>query len=367
VPEQASRPKARAGRRGAAARRAGAALLTALGAFAGLQLALAAAVETVLTDLKDPLYDCRLERLRRCAAGGEPRRVVMLGSSRTLVGFKAAGLEGPLGDALGRPAAAFNFGVAGAGPLTELLTWRRLRRDGARPDLLLVEVLPPLLNASVPPAELNADRLPTDRLRWSDLPLLERFAHRPGLRCDWGRARLAPFYTQRLALVSRAAPGLLPLPARLNAAWELDPSGGLPMTYVDFTPAVRRRALGHAREEYRPYLTDFRLGGPACEGLEELLARCRRDGVPAALVLMPEGPAFRGWYPPGACRAVGDWLAAATERHGATLIDAREWMDEDDFIDSHHLLPEAAERFTLRLVHEGVVPLLRRAEGGRES
>jgi hypothetical protein len=364
VAEQASPPGAGAGRRGAAARRAGAALLTALGAFAGLQLAFTAAVETVCSDLRDPLYACRLERVRRRAPAGGPRCVVMLGSSRTQAGFKAAALEGPLGESLGRPAVAFNFGVAGGGPLTELLTWRRLRRDGARPDLLLVEVLPPLLTASVPPAELNEERLPADRLRWSDLALVERYASRPDLRRDWRLGGAAPFYGRRLALVSRLAPGLLPQGSRMDGAWRVDPSGGVPTTYEYPTPEQRQRALARAREEYRYYLSDFRLGGPACDGLCELLASCRQDGVPAALVLMPEGPVFRSWYPPGAGRAVRDWLEAVGERLDVPLIDAREWMEEDDFVDSHHLLPEAAGRFTRRLGSEGVLPLLRRAEGG---
>ena len=40
----------------------------------------------------------------------------------------------------------FNFGMVGAGPLVELVVLRRLLAEGVRPDLLLVEVLPPLFN-----------------------------------------------------------------------------------------------------------------------------------------------------------------------------------------------------------------------------
>ncbi len=70
----------------------------------------------------------------------------MLGSSRTCHGLAADELHERLSRELGRPVSVVNAGLPGSGPFTELLLWRRLRRDGVRPDLLLVEVLPGLLS-----------------------------------------------------------------------------------------------------------------------------------------------------------------------------------------------------------------------------
>jgi hypothetical protein len=41
------------------------------------------------------------------------------------------------------------------------------------------------------------------------------------------------------------------------------------------------------------------------------------------------------------------------------LINARAWInDEKAFLDSHHLMKDGGDRFTERLGHEGLAPLL---------
>ncbi len=106
-------------------------------------------------------------------------------------------------------------------------------------------------------------------------------------------------------------------------------------------------------------MTHFHLGGPACDALRELLDDSRRDGVKTALVVAPEGPEFRGWYPPKTWRTIRVWLERLSREYDAPLVNAREWIDEDDFMDSHHLLKAGAARFTERLGRECIVPMLR--------
>jgi hypothetical protein len=48
-----------------------------------------------------------------------------------------------------------------------------------------------------------------------------------------------------------------------------------------------------------------------------------------------------------------------TRKYGTPVINARDWLGEDDFLDSHHLLVEAAGKFTHRLAEEALLPLLR--------
>jgi hypothetical protein len=98
----------------------------------------------------------------------------------------------------------------------------------------------------------------------------------------------------------------------------------------------------------------------------DLLGLCRREGIPTALVVMPEGPVFRSWYPPRTWALVREFLDDLGREYRVGVIDARDWMAEEDFIDSHHLLPQAAELFSARLGHEALAPLLasRLAPGG---
>jgi hypothetical protein len=334
--------------------------------FVLLQLLLAVGIETFVPQVRDPLYGCRLARVRRrlrsCPV--KPFTVVMLGSSRTQNGFRVGLEEKGWGEALGRPVAAFNFGVAGGGPLTELLTWRRLDHNGVRPDLLLVEATPPLLNGQIPAGDYAEDHLPTAKLSWQDLPLVKRYAgrSRAGLTGDWLRCWPLPWYTHRLSLVSRVRPELLPGAWRLDLDWNVDEYGGLRFIEAPVTPELRRKATQSAREDYQPRLAKFHLGGPQCEALRELLASCRRENVPVALVLTPEGPTFRSWYPPETWGAIQEWLTRVSQEFDAPLVNAREWIDdENNFMDSHHLLKSGADKFTDRLGRETILPMLRRA------
>jgi hypothetical protein len=252
----------------------------------------------------------------------------------------------------------------GSGPVTALLNWRRLQRDGIRPDLVLVEVLPVTLAGQHPPPELECLH-PTASLWWEDLDLVERYAsgERPRVRRDWEEGWLVPFYTHRVALLGRLAPALLPPLVRAVRQAPADDSGSAPPWLTSVTPAQRRRFTRLCREGYRPYVEGFRLGGAGCEALEVLLGECEQEGVPAALVLMPEGPSFRAWYPARAWSEVRAWVGRLSARHAAPLVDARAWLPEEAFLDSHHLLPGAAGRFTRRLGREFVLPLLRRSGG----
>jgi hypothetical protein len=363
-PRSGRRPRpAGRGRRAADGRRSLAVLLSGLAVFAALHAGLGAALTAGPHLLRDPDYGLRAERVRRrLRADPPPRAVVLLGSSRTLFGAQAATLEGTLTEGLHRPTAVFNFAVGGGGPVTELLTWRRLRRDRIRPDLVLIEVVPLFLSETCAVDETSAERLPAERLAHSDLGLVERYAggRRPGLRRDWRAVALTAPYAHRFALLSDLASGLLPEPYREDRA--VLRALQLPTAPPDPAPAERRRALEATRAEYAELLRDFRLGGRGVAALRELFTSCRTEGVRFALVLMPEGPTFRGWYAPGVWPRVRDWVGRVGREFDAPVIDAREWLDDDDFIDSHHMLRPGAAKFTRRLGRDELLPLLRDGE-----
>src|SRR3954447_12704623 len=139
-------------------------LLWAAVGFLALQVGLAVASRTWMPELHDPYYGYKAALLRnrtaaavtRAEGGARPLSAVMLGSSRTVYGLDAVSLEEQVGRDVGRPVVAFNFGMYGAGPATELLALRRLLAEGHRPDLVLAEVIPFFL-AGQPgsPSEMN--------------------------------------------------------------------------------------------------------------------------------------------------------------------------------------------------------------------
>jgi hypothetical protein len=328
-------------------------LLWGLAGFALLQLGLAAAIEGWLPEVRDPEYGYRLRRLTaRTAATPPPVTVVMLGSSRTTRGFHARRLESTLAQRLDRPVVAFNFGTTGAGPLRQLLHLRRLLGQGIQPDLLLVEILPPFF------ALPEADQIPAHQLEHGELALVERYGGSRGtMQAAWWRAWPIPWYAHRETILDRALPVLVPYQARRDWLYQIDGSGWVAGPTRRPTPEQYKAAVLRAQGEYAPYFRGSWLRNTACRALQELLELCREHGVAAALVLMPEGTEFRRWYPAGKWRRMESYLEGVSRTYRVPVINAREWVADEDFSDAHHLLLHGAEVFTDRLNREVVLPM----------
>jgi hypothetical protein len=342
-------------------RRGRSSLVWGVAGFVVLQLGLFTYLRLGGMGLRDPDYAYKAGRLRQRTADRQarPLTIVMVGSSRTAFGLRARGLEDELTDTAGRPVAIFNFGLYGAGSVTELITLQRLLDDGIRPDILLIEVLPALLSDQPPAGEVR--RLPLDRLRPEELALAERFGRQADDIQAARRDDLLPFYAHRFALLSRVMPVLLPFQLRLDGFRSVDGSGYSQPPKLSTTPERRRAATQGTRDQFYAMLQNFRFSPGSCEALHELLDRCRQEKIPAALVLMPEGSEFRSWYPPRVRAEIDRYLVDSSHSYGVPLVDAREWIADDLFSDSHHLLPEGATAFSERFVREVLPPIIRRA------
>lgn len=328
--------------------------------FAASQFGLAIAIENWLPELRDPRYASRAKHLirRTTGEGSKPLCVVMLGSSRVRDGFNSSELEARLSREFRRPAVVFNFGVAGAGPVANLLHFERLIAAGVKPDLLLVETTPTLLDGQTGrPAE--AGYFTADRLWRAELELVGRYGvPADQLRREWLADWLAPCHAHRYAIVSRLLPNLLPIGLRLTAERDLDASGWQVHNHRPLTDDERRRGLQAAWHDFGEGLRTFRICEAACRAQRDLLARCREERIAAALIWMPEGKRFQHWYPPAAEREIRLHLAALCQEFDVPLIDARDWIAEDGFVDSHHLRYVGAVQFTARLEREVLSPLL---------
>jgi hypothetical protein len=348
----------RTGRRRDRGRQARAALLWGLGLFALSQVALRAYVEHRRPELRDPAFETKYRQLGKLLAGRGPRagRVVFLGSSLTAHGIRAGLLDEPLTRALGRPAAAFNLGIFLSGPFSQLVYVRRLLDRGVRPDLVVVEASPLLQDC--PYCRADVYLFPGQRVERRELRLVERHGGGPGLRPAWWQSFLVPAYGHRQAVLTCCARGLLPYADRLPTWEDMDDHGWIPREVDD--PERHRAALAAMRAALGPQLGRFQARPGPLRALTELLALLHRQHVPAVLVVMPEGPLFRSLYRPGSDTALLQRFAALARQYHTPLVNARSWLTEEQFVDSHHANRLGAAVLTERLGREALVPLLAR-------
>jgi hypothetical protein len=342
-------------------RRSRRAVLVGLALFALVQVVLAPAVLRWGLCLRDPGYGHQVSRLKqRLAERPRPLLVVQVGSSRTLFGLRGQVAEPALSERLGRPIVLFNMGLTGAGPITNLLNLRRLLNEGIRPDLLLIEVLPLSLTEEPVIAEVLPERLPVSRLNSDEMHLLARCAgaDRPGVEREWWLAQTLPVHAYRFALVALAAPNLLPPSRRwdLNPLDNTDASGWFELRSL--SPERVRLFRAAEKTAYAPPLRAFRLSQRKLAVVRQTIDLARRSGVAPALVLMPEGGFFRCLYPSAVREQIHEALTRLSQDCGVPLLDLRNCVADDGFLDAHHLYPEGAARYTRRLA-EHVEVLLR--------
>jgi hypothetical protein len=316
----------------------------------------------------DPVYADKergLRRLERSAPPGAPR-VLLLGTSRTGFAFAAGRTQQAATDS-GTPAVVFNFGLPGAGPVAHQLYLRRLIADGHRPDLLVLEVLPPLL-ANLPDGPLEARIITGDVLSRAEVATVISYGFPTDrVRGQWARAALVPAYVHRFKLVARLFPSAIPWQLRYDWGRTLDPNGWNPADVFEVTDEQRARGVASTVAEYHAVVRHELPAGPAAAALRDTLSLCRTEGIPVRLVILPETTAFRGLYPPGVEAKLTRFLAGLTAEFGCTLTDAREWLPDDAFLDGHHLLRPGATTFTDRLTAEVVLPFLRARSAGRAA
>jgi hypothetical protein len=311
-------------------------------------------VEGGRADLRDPEYARRIDLLRTRLQESIGRPLLLaLGTSRCGEGFRPEVLP-TLADRIGRSPLVFNFSHAGAGPVLEQLLLRRLLRQGIRPTWLLLEVLP---------TNLVGDGDLRGRGWWSWATLqtddLATMSHYVGVRRvlrSFVGDRAAPLFTYRFHVQNRLVERLA---GRVPEDWaNLGPLGGPRIEAVAPTAEQTAEAVRQHGDIYRKYAAGFELGEVPRRALCDTLTLCGDEGITVALLWMPEHSAWHAWYTPDALRRLDDFLAEVRRKFAVPLIDARFWMGDDLFCDSHHLTSAGADAFTARLAREGLEPLV---------
>jgi hypothetical protein len=297
--------------------------------------------------MTDRVWLRKRKRLRELAATAADRPLlVMLGSSRTEGALDAGRLNGLAGPR-GEPLVAYNCGVPGVGPLHELVFLREMLDMGIRPDLLLVEYLPPLLNRPQRGRTSEEGWINPPWLTTSQFTRMWPYLCRPArARREWIQSRVAPYHVFRLNLHTRLRQKLSlhpPCPRRPH-----DPYGQL--LNISPPPAECAERTRIARDMYHDSLGELELGKGPCKAVRDLLECCRRERIAVVLVLLPESSEFRTWYRPEGLADARVLLRNLQQACAVPVIDATAWVADTDFIDGHHLDRSGARVFTDRLV-----------------
>ena len=281
-------------------------------------------------DLADPEFGLRLRAWQRMAT--EARQVptlAVVGSSRFACGIDTETLSQPPSEERAAIPAT-NLSLAGGTAVWQHIVLRRLTAYGPKPRRVLLELFPHSLLGGEAEVLCADHELPTHRLRYIDLAVLQELLpeQAAGQRAHWWRRN-----------------GLFPLKTHGVAFWN-------GVFAPDLDAAGQRVAAWQVAEaQYRSSLRDGALDSRVIDIYRQTLAWCQANGIEiAAWVLMPESPRFQTLYSPRNRQAIGQVAEQLSRESRKPVVDARDWIpDEEAFADGHHLLPAAAREFTLRL------------------
>jgi hypothetical protein len=324
-----------------------------------LYLAITYCVEKGPIKARDPEFAAKFERLQTIRQDHTDNPLIlMLGSSRTLLMLDAGSMHLNWD---GRPTQVFNFGMKGSGPLLELLALERLLKAGVRPDLLLLEVFPALYNK---PRDRSLEEVwfQEGRLRHAEVTELRPYhSNTRRIWRRWLRFRLQPWGGIERTLEDYLDP-LSPDHPDHHGDYDMtviDPHGWEPHFKTGITDAQREHYKEVARIQYNPAMGPFEPASNAFAALNAILDTCQQIDLPVVMVMMPEGPFFRSFYPSGMQEQFEARFANLSKERSVLLINARDWLTEQELYDSHHALPAGAAHFSNRLQADVLTPLLR--------
>jgi hypothetical protein len=292
--------------------------------------------------------------------------VLMLGSSRTDQAFQASRLSGQLAPD-GRPILAFNLGVPTVGGMHEMMYLNDLLDEGIRPRLVLVECVSTHLIRSQRGLQSEEHFTVPAWISGHQLLFLQRyFTNRRRAFTEWLESRLTPWYGFRWAVHEHLRGEHYILRPFDQSRRPIDPWGWRLLRDLPDTPDARMWRWACAYRMYGETLHNFHIGPKPAKALSDVIARCRKEKIPVALVLMPVTQQFRDLYCPEGRAELENYIAQLRLRFNLDIIDATDWLDEEDFDDGHHAMISGAEKFTTRLIPI-VHDLLSRTEPAKET
>jgi len=301
-------------------------------------------IEQFRFDVVDREFAARLTLLQRQRLAHPERKLfLVVGSSRMVMAFSPEQLPTyyPAGEN-STPVTVFNFSHLGAGPVMNQMTLTRLDRAGIHPDWAILEVMPGFL-----PKENAA--LVTSVSTFSDVLFVHRY-YRPGeLWWEYLKHR-----TVGLPNLARRATGS----EEDDAAACYEPLGGAKFVRVAVDPDTKRRLLAAQERNFGFRLRDLKVSAGNDRALRDSVRMLQRHGAEVCLLLSPEQEEFTRMYGPGKQAWFEQYIQQLRNDLQVPMIDARDWLEPQDFEDGHHALRRGQEKFTHRFGEQVIRPMI---------
>lgn len=342
-------------------RAARSAIVFGLLAFLAATVGMAAAVDTVKPEWRDPELALRLDQLRGWKAKAPQRPLVLaFGSSRTQMGLSPVAMNFP--DEPGSPL-VYNFGYRAGHPLGVWLNFHRARDAGVKPAAVLIQLAPTELVLQFP-AERQLPATWFPRFTRADIDRLGPHTNNPApFRTAWWKSRLAPWCTYREAVLSDLLPNWQTSLQRVSYSWEFtDESGFAPLPFAIIPDEVTTRIANELREKHKRAFTRFAASERTQALFREIVDTCRADGAPVAFFWAPESPSCEANYTPASRAAITAYSKQLGNEFGVPVFPAPTHLEEADFADGFHLMRTGAEKYSRWLAETHLKPWLRSRE-----
>ena len=196
------------------------------------------------------------------------------------------------------------------------------------------------------------------RARRSELDDLCSHSSKPDeIRADWKESRLNPCYEYDMRLPDQTLkpPGSFPIPGIRHFESHAYDAWGWCTGVPQSEPEDRYRAgfKAAAGEFVKDFSGNFAISKAVDGELRAALDLCRKEGIEAFLVRMPEARDLRPLHVAGEHRPRRTTVEQIKNEYHVPVIDARSWFPEGkDFLDGHHLNAISAQAFTRQFVQE---------------
>ncbi|OAI39863.1 hypothetical protein AYO40_05380, partial [Planctomycetaceae bacterium SCGC AG-212-D15] len=270
--------------------------------------------------------------------------IVFLGSSRFKGGIVPAQIAGGMN---GRPR-VLNAAVSAGDPIAMEFMFSRLTERGVRPDTLLIEVSPEILNHRTYWLRYHLER----QLTWADLPSYLADLKAMGQLGNTVKSRLLPLRFFRAPIAD--ALGMSPGPPSPGKPTPPANEGNVVAERVgpDGLTAGQRELFRAGIEHATSMLENYEIGGQPPAALERILAHCQEHGIRVILVGVPLTTYFRSAVTPAIDGEYRAFLEEMCRRYDCRFVDYGGRVPDRFFLDVHHLSPEGATFFSRLLARE---------------
>ncbi len=336
-------------------------------------------VAGLLLDYVFPLtrFPSAAKAMERAAEEPHPA-VIFFGSSRTESAIVASEADRILAETSHRqpPPRVLNGYIVAGDSLSSEFVFTRMLDRGTKPEWIVLEVSPEMVNDKPPFMREHAIR----QLTWPDLFTNFSTIVRANAMWVYAEGRLVPLYSHRrqivlngknairdylptpgktlpIALPGAAMPGR-PTTADADPAASMKPAFATPATGGNQDDLLKQSRYG-AEEVVRRWLKDYRIGGPTPAALERILDRCRSEEIHVILMGIPACSFHRKEITPTINNAYIGYIQELVAKYDCEFVDCRDWVPDTMFGDTLHLRSDTGGKFfTDRFTRQVLVPAI---------